>query len=88
MSAEPVYRVAEKEWKDFVEEFTTMLTEVDPQIPVLPPNDVIHRIYRDIRFSNDKTPYKKNLSASFSRAGRKGYFAGCKHCHLRYPEVT
>lgn len=26
--------------------------------------------------SNDKTPYKKNFSASFSRAGRKGPFAG------------
>ena len=55
---EPVFRLAEKEWKAFVEEFTTLLTQTDPQIPVLPPNDVIHRIYRDIRFSNDKTPYK------------------------------
>ncbi|KAG1901783.1 uncharacterized protein F5891DRAFT_1172497 [Suillus fuscotomentosus] len=28
-----------------------------------------------VRFSNDKTPYKKGLSASFSRSGRKGIFA-------------
>ncbi|KAL0945756.1 hypothetical protein HGRIS_012045 [Hohenbuehelia grisea] len=75
---EPVYRVLEKEWKDFVEEFTSELTEVDPQIPYLPPNDVIHRIYRDVRFSNDKTPYKIGVSASFSRSGRKGIFAGLK----------
>jgi len=73
---EPVYRLAEKEWKDFVEAFTETLAEVDSQIPHLPPKDVIHRIYRDIRFSNDKTPYKKGLSASFSRSGRKGIFAG------------
>ncbi|KAI9569596.1 hypothetical protein HD554DRAFT_2204369 [Boletus coccyginus] len=59
----------------FVEAFTAMLTVVDSQIPPLPPKDVIHRIYRDIRFSNDKTPYKTGFSASFSRSGRKGIFA-------------
>ncbi|KAA1474586.1 hypothetical protein DENSPDRAFT_841191 [Dentipellis sp. KUC8613] len=75
---EPVYRLAEKEWKDFVDKFTDALTEVDPQIPPLPPKDVIHRIYRDIRFSNDKTPYKTGFSASFSRSGRKGIFAALK----------
>ncbi|KAI0672195.1 hypothetical protein C8Q78DRAFT_1025724 [Trametes maxima] len=71
----PVYRLAESEWKAFIEQFTDLLVEVDPQIPHLPPKDVIHRIYRDIRFSNDKTPYKTGFSASFSRSGRKGIFA-------------
>ncbi|TEB32951.1 hypothetical protein FA13DRAFT_1838498 [Coprinellus micaceus] len=75
---EPIYRVAEKEWKDFIEAWTDNLVEVDPQIPHLPPKDVIHRIYRDIRFSNDKTPYKRGFSASFSRGGRKGIFAAFK----------
>lgn len=46
---EPVYRVAEKEWKDFIESFTDVLIEVDDEIPTLPPKDVIHRIYRDVR---------------------------------------
>ncbi|CAK5263492.1 unnamed protein product [Mycena citricolor] len=64
---DPVYRQAEKEWKDFVEAFTDRLVEVDDQIPPLPP--------KDTRFSNDKTPYKQNFSASFSRSGRKGIFA-------------
>lgn len=72
---EPVYRRCEKEFKEFIEAFSEMLVSVDPQIPPLPPKDVIHRIYRDIRFSNDKTPYKTGLSASFSRSGRKGIFA-------------
>ncbi|KAF8987368.1 hypothetical protein BDQ17DRAFT_1414942 [Cyathus striatus] len=75
---EPVYRQAEKEFKDFVEVITDLLVEADSQIPHLPPKDVIHRIYRDIRFSNDKTPYKTGFSASFSRSGRKGIFAGFK----------
>ena len=47
--AEPVYRQAEQEWKHFIEAFTDVLAEVDPQIPHLPPKDVIHRIYRDVR---------------------------------------
>lgn len=37
----------------------------------------LHRIYRDTRFSKDKTPYKNNWSGSFSRATKKlrgGYY--------------
>jgi len=37
----------------------------------------LHRIYRDTRFSSDKTPYKTNWSGSFSRATAKlrgGYY--------------
>ncbi len=37
----------------------------------------LHRIYRDTRFSNNKTPYKNNWSGSFSRAGKQrrgGYY--------------
>ena len=49
-TVEPVYRLAEKEWKAFVEEFTPLLIEADSEIPPLPPNDVIHRIYRDVGY--------------------------------------
>ncbi|KAA5534605.1 DUF2461 domain-containing protein [Taibaiella lutea] len=37
----------------------------------------LHRIYRDTRFSNDKTPYKTNWSGSFRRATKQrrgGYY--------------
>jgi uncharacterized protein (TIGR02453 family) len=37
----------------------------------------IFRIYRDVRFSKDKTPYKAHFAASFSRLGkhlRGGYY--------------
>jgi hypothetical protein len=53
ISPEPVYRVAEKEWKAFLESFTDLLIDVDPQIPHLPPKDVIHRIYRDVKIVYD-----------------------------------
>jgi uncharacterized protein (TIGR02453 family) len=32
------------------------------------PAKAVHRIYRDIRFSKDKTPYKTNISSMFFRA--------------------
>jgi uncharacterized protein (TIGR02453 family) len=38
---------------------------------------LLFRIYRDIRFSNDKTPYKSHFSGSFTRATkarRGGYY--------------
>ena len=33
------------------------------------PADAIYRIYRDTRFSNDKTPYKTHVAAIFPRRG-------------------
>ncbi|WP_394748771.1 DUF2461 domain-containing protein [Spongiimicrobium salis] len=41
----------------------------------------IFRIYRDVRFSNDKTPFKTHFAGSFSRAGarnRGGYYLQIK----------
>jgi len=35
------------------------------------PKDCIHRIYRDTRFSSDKTPYKTHVSAVFTPKGRQ-----------------
>jgi uncharacterized protein (TIGR02453 family) len=37
------------------------------------PKDCIYRIYRDVRFSNDKTPYKTTFSAVISERGRRGH---------------
>ncbi|THH26404.1 hypothetical protein EUX98_g7784 [Antrodiella citrinella] len=73
---EPVYRLAEKEWKDFVETFTDILIANDPEVPHLPPKDVVHRIYNDVRFKNDKTPYKTGMSASFSRSDHVAVIPG------------
>ncbi len=36
---------------------------------VVPPAKAVKRIYRDVRFSKDKTPYKTGTSAMFPRAG-------------------
>ena len=36
---------------------------------VRPPERAVQRIYRDVRFSKDKSPYKGHVSALFPRAG-------------------
>jgi hypothetical protein len=48
---EPVFRLAETEFKLFIEKLTEQFSEIDPQIPPLPPKDVIYRIYRDVRLT-------------------------------------
>jgi uncharacterized protein (TIGR02453 family) len=38
---------------------------LEPQYGPITPKDCIFRIYRDTRFSKDKTPYKTNVAAAF-----------------------
>jgi len=47
-------------------------------------NKAIYRIYRDTRFSPDKTPYKTQIAASFARRGMEkhgaaGYYVAISH---------
>lgn len=58
------YRRSLKDWESFVETLTEKIIEADETIPELPLKDVIFRIYRDIRFSNDPTPYKVSFRFS------------------------
>jgi uncharacterized protein (TIGR02453 family) len=47
------------------------------QLETLTGKESLHRIYRDTRFSSDKTPYKSNWSGAFKRATkyrRGGYY--------------
>ena len=70
------YRQSKKDFDSFVECLTEKVIEKDETIPELPPKDLTFRIYRDIRFSPDPTPYKTHFSAAWSRTGRKGPYAG------------
>ncbi|KAF2972805.1 hypothetical protein GQX73_g759 [Xylaria multiplex] len=78
---DPEYRRSLKDWESFVETLTEKIIEADETVPELPLRDVIFRIYRDIRFSKDQTPYKPHYSAAWSRTGRKGPYA-CYYVHM------
>lgn len=73
---EMLYRAAKQDFDSFIEKLSQkIIEEVDTTVPELPLKDLIFRIYRDIRFSNDQTPYKIYFSAAWSRTGRKGPYA-------------
>jgi uncharacterized protein (TIGR02453 family) len=48
----------------------------DPSVLAISPKECIFRIYRDVRFSNDKLPYKTHIGAFVSKTGRKGNHPG------------
>jgi uncharacterized protein (TIGR02453 family) len=51
-----------------VEEINAGLAKFSPE-HVRPPQKAVMRIYRDIRFSKDKKPYKTNVAAWWARTG-------------------
>ncbi len=58
---------------DFEAEVTFWLTELtrtDPLLAGLLPRKCLFRIYRDVRFSKNKDPYKTHFSAFFAPAAR------------------
>jgi uncharacterized protein (TIGR02453 family) len=54
---------------------------------VRPPQKCMMRIYRDIRFSPDKRPYKSHVSAWWSRAGLEKTSGGGYYMHISPDEV-
>jgi len=66
------YEQAWQNMKDFTQAVITGLAETDRYISAdIPVSKCLFRIYRDTRFSKDKTPYKTWLGAGISTAGRK-----------------
>jgi uncharacterized protein (TIGR02453 family) len=62
--------------ESFADELLQRMKQHD-QIDTMSGKKALHRIYRDIRFSSDKTPYKTNWSGGFHRMGaqrRGGYY--------------
>lgn len=66
------YELAWQNMKDFTAGLIDGLAQWDHYISVdIPVSKCVFRIYRDTRFSKDKTPYKTWLGAGISTAGRK-----------------
>jgi len=56
--------------------FINEIRKFDPEIPLMSPKDCIFRIFRDVRFSKDKRPYKTNFGSFIAKGGRKSEYAG------------
>lgn len=69
-----------KEAKTLFEHFTDLLIheigQFDSAVNGLQAKDCTFRIFRDVRFSKDKRPYKTNFGAYMTKGGRKSNFSG------------
>lgn len=71
----PAFQVEEQKAKTFFLEVNSELQKQDSIESVQ-----VYRIYRDVRFSKDKSPYKRYLSAWYSRT--KPFYRGSYYLHL------
>jgi uncharacterized protein (TIGR02453 family) len=72
------YDAASGDFFDTVVRMVSAISSFDADLAATRPDpkSCIMRIYRDVRFSKDKTPYKTGLFAYVSAGGRKGPLAG------------
>jgi uncharacterized protein (TIGR02453 family) len=70
------YLLVKEDFEALVTGVLAGLSEIEPTFRDTKAKDCIMRIYRDIRFSKDKTPYKVNLGAGFGMGGGKNVYGG------------
>jgi len=71
------YEVAKQNIEDFANTIITELRKTDTTIPEeISVKKCVMRIYRDVRFSKDKSPYKNNFGIGISTRGKGGDGAG------------
>lgn len=73
---EAEYKSTKVRFEAFVEALARRLSEVDDSIVPGPAKNYVFRIFKDVRFSKDKSPYKTHFSAFISEGGRKSPYAG------------
>lgn len=71
-----LYSKLRKEFEDFLEIVIAEISQFDREASQTTAKASIFRINRDIRFSNDKLPYKTNFGAFIAKGGRKGINSG------------
>jgi uncharacterized protein (TIGR02453 family) len=52
------------------------INKFDSEIGNQDPKNCVFRIFRDVRFGSDKTPYKTNMGSFIAKGGRKSISAG------------
>ena len=73
-------------WERDMERLIALVGEHDPQVQGLSVKDSVYRIYRDIRFSPDKRPYKDYFSGVLGHGGRHTV-QSCYYVHFGVQEL-
>ena len=70
------YLAVQQRWNEFCESLIGEMGAFDPDIARLTLRDCTYRIYRDTRFSPDKSPYKTHFGVFLAPGGKKSMHAG------------
>ena len=65
------YRSAQARFNEIVDQIIYGICQFDPSLTGISHKDCIYRIYRDVRFSKDKSPYKTHFGAFMCPQGKK-----------------
>ncbi len=68
----PEYQALREQFTAFVGQAIERTADFDDRVRWKDPRDCLFRIYRDVRFSHDKSPYKTTFSAYVSEQDRRG----------------
>jgi uncharacterized protein (TIGR02453 family) len=96
-----IYEQAKMECETLIQELINRISLFDNSVKNLVPKDLIWRLNRDTRFSNNKSPYNPSFRAHISTAGRNpipaGYYLNIKTGNVflggglfvsQFPEAT
>ena len=67
----PAYLEARENFESFVQRLIDQIIEFEPIMKGLEVKSCVYRFNRDIRFSNDKSPYKTHFGAFIVKGGKK-----------------
>lgn len=70
------YENAQNKFNIIAEKFLMDIASFDHSVKHLTLKDCTYRIYRDLRFSKDKTPYKTHFGVYVCQGGKKSWDAG------------
>lgn len=80
------YEGERKRFVEFTQQLIDTIAKFDKSITGVEASKSIFRINRDIRFSNDKSPYKTNFGASIKKGGKSNRFVGY-YIHLEPGQI-
>jgi uncharacterized protein (TIGR02453 family) len=70
------YQESLEHYRQFAGKLLAGITGFDPSLGNLDAKDTLFRIYKDVRFSKDKSPYKTHFGCWMTKGGRKSTDAG------------
>ena len=70
------YDVTRKQFLVITESLIHEIRAFDDEVPPLNAKDCVFRIFRDVRFSKDKLPFKSNYGCYIARGGKKSGYSG------------